>query len=158
MICSDYQRMLCFYFPSWCHIISSLTLMSVTLFSNCCKKYSFTFELSLFCAVNLNFFMFADLLSDLTPTHCVATVSLSAAPGRWPLWNVWVRKHTDWVIFVWVLTLFSMRIQAGVKMSMCAFACAYVLAWHANAHVSSVCVFVGVYMGMCVATFVCQDQ
>lgn len=92
--------------------------------TNVCLRSSLL--LSGFCSVEstelLYFFLSAEF--HLTSTSCFATVRVSAAQGRWPLWNVWVRKQTaDWV------KCFSerwsreehMSFLHGVQMCVCVF-------------------------------------
>lgn len=102
--------------------------------TNVCLRSSLL--LSGFCSVEstelLYFFLSAEF--HLTSTSCFATVRVSAAQGRWPLWNVWVRKQTaDWV------KCFSerwsreehMSFLHGVQMCVCFLCvCVSLLLWH----------------------------
>lgn len=70
-----------------CSSVTNVCLRSSLLLSGFCSMES---------AELLYFFLSAEF--HLTSTSCFATVRVSAAQGRWPLWNVWVRKQTaDWV-------------------------------------------------------------
>lgn len=106
-----------------CSSVTNVCLRSSLLLSGFCSMES---------AELLYFFLSAEF--HLTSTSCFATVRVSAAQGRWPLWNVWVRKQTaDWV------KCFSerwsreehMSFLHGVQMCVCVFpVCVSWLLWH----------------------------